>query len=415
MAKTRIFISHSSHQQETRERLRAICDRLTEQGFNVLVDYDVIKSGDQWRQRIHASLAECQAAAVLFDREALDSPWVLKEATILAWRNSLEKNDFTLMPILLDDVNRNELKTTEYSPLLLSEIQHVSSNSIKDIVAEISKIPAGLETPTLFDQLTTRIADQLESTGSRTLEEVAASHFPSAQFTHGESRKCKFADLLARKIFSEGPACLSVAIGILDSFGGSLSDSVASRILELVEPLWVEADAAALIPEANLRSSGFRDLAFCSRRQNTFYSFTAESYIKRGYQISNRWQILKVEEPDQEDPVKSISFIMCCDMREKTPSLYNFDEDDIQDFINNGFSEPLFVLLPWIPGKDILEELREQYPKVTFLMYTAKREAEHGPLFPGARYVKPELSEDIENRAFSATVSKEVLINKLRN
>src|ERR1017187_5155766 len=121
---TKLFVSHSSHADASRTRLRTVCQKLENAGFFVLVDYEEIKSGDAWRDRIHTSLAECQAALILFDEEALNSPWVLKEATILSRRRALEKDSFRLFPVRLGSVAKDDLETKQFAPLLLNEIQH---------------------------------------------------------------------------------------------------------------------------------------------------------------------------------------------------------------------------------------------------------------------------------------------------
>ena len=55
-----------------------------------LVDYTELGPGVGVASSLHEMMAECQAAVVLLTEHAVKSAWVLKEATILAWRRSLD-------------------------------------------------------------------------------------------------------------------------------------------------------------------------------------------------------------------------------------------------------------------------------------------------------------------------------------
>src|SRR4051794_21042953 len=66
--------------------------------MTVLYDKREITTGDEWRLRINAMLAGCDAAAFLLTDDALTSKWVLKEANILLWRRSRSR-DFRVLPV----------------------------------------------------------------------------------------------------------------------------------------------------------------------------------------------------------------------------------------------------------------------------------------------------------------------------
>src|ERR1700694_2670824 len=104
MAKTRVFVSHSSKGADAAKRLDDVHSGLQGRGYDVLMDICDIRSGEEWRQKIHRMLAQCHAAVILFNQDAIDSRWVLKEATILAWRHALERPAFKLLPVRLGDV-----------------------------------------------------------------------------------------------------------------------------------------------------------------------------------------------------------------------------------------------------------------------------------------------------------------------
>src|SRR5689334_2751713 len=91
----KVFVSHSSPDDASKARLKAFCKALSDKGYAILVDYEQIASADDWRKNIHEMLAECHAAVILFSRAAVESQWVIKEATVLEWRQSLD-DDFRL-------------------------------------------------------------------------------------------------------------------------------------------------------------------------------------------------------------------------------------------------------------------------------------------------------------------------------
>jgi hypothetical protein len=87
MKKRRLFVSHSSRSDRDRERLKTICQKLTDLQYHTLVDQSGdIPVGSDWDLHLNEWMAECHAAVILFSQDALHSDWVQKEAAILCWR-----------------------------------------------------------------------------------------------------------------------------------------------------------------------------------------------------------------------------------------------------------------------------------------------------------------------------------------
>src|SRR5678816_1440915 len=100
-----IFVSHSSKDNDlTRDFCQALraevagestCDPVVDYeklpDYDVLVDINELQAGRPWPKQLHEWMARCHAAVLLLTPNAVKSPWVLKEATILAWRLSLDK------------------------------------------------------------------------------------------------------------------------------------------------------------------------------------------------------------------------------------------------------------------------------------------------------------------------------------
>src|SRR5580765_3494129 len=147
----RVFVSHSSIDIDL---TRTVCEQLAAPDDAVgcrcqpLVDYTELKPGIEWSLRIHEMMAECQAAVVLLTAPAVASPWVLKEATILTWRRSLDPS-FSLFvardPAAVTDAR---LDAERFGPLMLPMIQQVRGTDAAIVSREVRR---GLKTLALPD------------------------------------------------------------------------------------------------------------------------------------------------------------------------------------------------------------------------------------------------------------------------
>ena len=80
---------------------------LKAKGLDVWLDKRNLEAGGLWREGIHEGLGSCDGAVLLLSTEALESGWVLKEATILTWRFFLGSR-VRIVPILLDPCDFRE-------------------------------------------------------------------------------------------------------------------------------------------------------------------------------------------------------------------------------------------------------------------------------------------------------------------
>jgi TIR domain-containing protein len=104
----KVFISHSSRADPFAGEVReAVCGGL--QGHQVFVDMVVLRPGDEWRAVLYEWLAECHAAVVLVNREALSSAWVKREVSILLWRRALGV-PLTIVPVIIGDLRTQDLR-----------------------------------------------------------------------------------------------------------------------------------------------------------------------------------------------------------------------------------------------------------------------------------------------------------------
>jgi hypothetical protein len=82
----RIFISHSTDKDDAtgRQRLNAVDAALkgAPPGHDVLLDIKRLEASFEWRAELDEWMTTCHAAVLLLTPKALESPWVLKEATM---------------------------------------------------------------------------------------------------------------------------------------------------------------------------------------------------------------------------------------------------------------------------------------------------------------------------------------------
>ena len=67
----KIFISHSSKSSFASKVRDGVYAALTQKRFEVLLDKERLEPGDRWRAKLHRWLATCDAAVLLFSRDAV--------------------------------------------------------------------------------------------------------------------------------------------------------------------------------------------------------------------------------------------------------------------------------------------------------------------------------------------------------
>src|SRR5215218_8076320 len=145
----RIFVSHSSSDnaftKQVCEALRGdsagqpscapVVDYEELQDYDVLVDVNELEAGKPWPKQLHGWMARCHAGLLLLTPNAVKSSWVLKEATILAWRLSLDKH-FSFFTVRFDEVSDADLTAGGFDPLMLGQIQALATRDAAAIAAE---------------------------------------------------------------------------------------------------------------------------------------------------------------------------------------------------------------------------------------------------------------------------------------
>jgi len=164
----KVFISHSTSRDEYGRWVReALCQGLRDRGYEVLVDADGLRSGDEWRPRLYCWLRECRAAVVLLNRAALESDWVRREADILMWRRSFN-GSLLVLPVLVGDVTAEDVREAGFGDLSEVQMTHQVPTTAS---LKLSPSEAALEILDRFPDLPRHEDDDLVS---RWVEDIAA-------------------------------------------------------------------------------------------------------------------------------------------------------------------------------------------------------------------------------------------------
>src|SRR5262249_27925971 len=91
--------------------------------FSVLVDYDEIQPGQDWRSLINVWTGACDAAVALISPDALNSDYCRHEWSNLSFRRSLSEN-FIVIPVFYK-VDPEELRKQKYDPINFRAIQGI--------------------------------------------------------------------------------------------------------------------------------------------------------------------------------------------------------------------------------------------------------------------------------------------------
>ncbi len=285
----RIFVSHSAKEPDEQQALDALVASLEDAEFTVLVDRlpGRLQPGIEWRREIHTWMASCHAAVVLLSKNALQSDWVLKEATVVAWRRSLDK-DFVLIPILLDPVRRADLEGGPFRPLALNELQFGKPGAMEEVASRLETVrQADLRLPS--DAWIKRLALDLsqievlgDQTGAKVIDDAAVAAHVDLEWIPTVTRS----ERLARRLIYLDTSDVERAVE-------SLADvvprgEVLDRLIDGLKPVWVDPLAAAPIPDVAAQPGGVRAVAIRSQD-----AWVGEMYLLRAGCGLSTWRICR--------------------------------------------------------------------------------------------------------------------------
>jgi len=417
-ARMRIFISHSTAKDDPggQRRLDAIDAAL--QGVapapalvlhEVLLDKRRLEPGFEWRAELDEWMALCHAAVLLLTPKALQSPWVLKEATILAHRAALDKQ-FLLFPVLLDGLTRDQLKASIFSPLYLDAIQRVAGTQPDQIAAAVHTQLAKFGKPpdTRLDLLVNALAAQLKAAAEDDgLEEISLKLTSNPlQLDSATTRARRAARVVALAVVTgKLGKYQSLRDVINDLLNAGLSKEAAERVLNLTGPRWVDPEAAAALAEVAARNAAGqvdeqgRAISWSTAINGDLLpTFTALQYVQRAY-VPDAMEFISLDGGEGDLRFEELVQRLRNEIRRKRRWL-GISDAKVDGLVAN-LNIPFFVLLPPpFPDPELLDALQRRYPKLTFI---GEESAEHvaNRKFPG-RVVAlvPALDSNAEDDAF---------------
>jgi hypothetical protein len=395
----RVFLSHSSHEEGSLERLCELAAAL-ETGPNrveVLVDREQIEEGTRWRKMIDGMLTECEAAVILITEDALESPWVLAEATLLRARYDREtRPQFPLLPVVVD-VGENELKTHRlWHPVALDEIQYVE-NTAPSALAERIKARLAQHAPARrspMDRIVKDIVGVLSNaTLNLPLDDVAQALGPVPLRVSGAAER--FAYAIARwMIAQQPPALMAVADQMLD-LGEGFPPEDAHRILQRLVPLWVEVPAASTLLRPAWNRPECRSVALVCRHPDP----TLEHYVTRAHMPRRQPKPLVLNNVTGGDQFEDIARQLRDAARGRFPEMADTAADD--DELDNRLattSAPITVALELPDDDEVVEELQSRYRALTFIFFLRGTGGAARRRVSGVEWVEPPHSLDLERQ-----------------
>jgi hypothetical protein len=364
--------------------------------FDVFLDVrGGLNPGDIWQNGLHKALGHCAGAVILLSPEALDSGWVLKEATILSWRVFMG-DALKVVPVGLG-VSQAELVEKGFGAVNLDAIQWVNVpdatdayriDAVNKIVAAIEAIPASaLGQAGWANKAEQWIAEFALLLRGAVPQGLEARYLPEmrravsiADDTEGRFDTNPFLNIAAQVLTANPNQVLKLLNG-----AGTPAKAGREAMQEKVGPLWVNLGAA---------------LPFATRSErvvaiDTGSTAFAQDYIRRAHFTRVAADRVLVPSDVNDGVFAGIMENIKRYLKGYLPIDNATDLDnDIQD---NGAA--YVVLGPGLARPDVLDELTRSYPQLTLVALTGPNwRARLGAWADRVLLLRPLLQPDEEQR-----------------
>jgi hypothetical protein len=363
-------------------------------------------------------MATCHAAVLMLTPKALDSWWVLKEATILAHRAARDPK-FLLFPALLDGLTRTQLVANKrFSPVYLEAIQRIAGTEPAEIAEAVLRHLGTLASApvTPFDSLVEALTVRLKGADEGQLEKICTriTGAPIA-FQTSDKRHERCAHEVARAIVtgSRGQySALSDLIGALITAG--LSKEAAGSVLTLAAPLWVDAEAATPLADVGARNvkatldAAGQPTSWAAAINGDYVPFTTKMYLRRAFLPDLMTPLINLHGGESERRLEDLSARIREGAR-VVPTLHALDDAKIDARLGR-ITKPYFVLLPApFPDPELLTALQRRYPKITFIGAAEADQLVQDGLGERVVPLRPPVDPNREEKAFDEVSDAELL------
>ena len=362
----RVFVSHSS--QEDQAVLTAIADAIeARKDLTLLMDTELLEAGDPWRARINLWLRACDAAVLVLSEKALQSPWVVYEASVLSHRKG--NSDFLILPVVLRDPEGK----------LLSD-RRLDAQNIKAIQAIIADDPATIARRVLDalpkdagERPIDRIVDQFEiilDTVPPALLKRAADKLHTKLPWAPELDDDKIRLFVEKLVGAKTEEAAAALVQLSGHFKKHDPDRI-QEMVNLVAASWINPKALTLLPEVSKAVWG-RAVALNAELQTT-----AKTYHVAASVTDNSWHFI-ASGPDatgkgNDEPVASPLAQDICELVEQDLCAYiKCTADELSDLLATQSVVHTFVVGISAVGftDGLIEEVEKKFPHVTFFFIT---------------------------------------------
>jgi len=365
--------------------------------LEVLWDRNLLYAGENWREKLYPCLGESHAAVILLSEGALFSHYVSLESMVLMWRKVLQP-DLLLIPVYFGKVDENRLKDclSPFYGIGLEDIQGVKHRG-NDATA-IAEIRTRLEAIAELGPLTS----------------IAMLHKLAALLAGGNEEAIKTAAEALGVVLTEWGAAKALQLalsvvsrGLGDSLNAlnkiNLDNQRRLQVVRLLAPAWVNAKAAAEIMRSGLLNAGKPVLVINGNRVQTVEHYVSKAWA---HAWEPSWPIVKpvplsdgMGTGTLKEAVLRTFWMKFMDTTGESWS-EQCANDALEVIRARGQArQPVYVLFERTDGLDLDEvaQLQSELKEVTVL-YLAKQQP---PRLDGFLEMKPELTLDVENSAFT--------------
>lgn len=408
----RVFVSHSTWPKpdlgpklqsqvaahaEFRDEL---CRQLKVNGIEVVVDKD-IPVGRHWREFLFDGIAECQAAIILVNEQALyHSPWVDTEVKILGYRAFTENKDFCLIVVPFGGVTGTQItEHAAWEPIAIRDLQMLPRQGLdvsdkeavgkvfRQIVQVLEQLDEAISDNSVSGWLVSRLAallefevDDLREIGKRLRADTADVHNASVLRRR-----------VAHALYRSGPTAIA---DLTANPRCRLKAADLGEIVNILRTYWIDMTASVGLL-ACCQGATSRKLVAINGRESRF---TPQAYLSQVWHLLPPGSIIEVEPTgDVVDQVYDTLFErLDKPLRIKFRNPENVPRQDIIAFFNarlsSAYALPVFVVFLQKGGgavQDVTTDILETFPNIHVIVCTGT-EPGMAILPPNVHMLKPE-------------------------
>ena len=404
MTRPRIFLSHASADRDLTDVVAAHFPD-DDPDYELLLDSRRLEAGWQWESYLHEWMARCDAGLLLLTGIAVERDYVLKEATILAWRMSLDP-DFRFYvardPGVVDDAM---LAAHRFTPVNLERVQAITTLDAEVIADTVRTGLAGQVPPqTPFDKLVNKLAGLLANAGSQAIADIAEHLDVIKEWRPAAEQRTRDVQAIARALFcgklgdyGQVPGAPDVhAPRGLHALISDLVDTTLAEdlkvILRMLAPHWVDGDSAgkcALLPQHQPRRAVGVNGKFIAK-------YTAQVMVDRGHlDKASAYRVLDVGGANAggfvDHYTSQIRLAYAAQpgfswLEELTPE----EQDD-----RIKADRTRYVVIPPPPEPSDLDLLLDRFPSINFVVWTGET-LERDDTLTRVDWAEPPVDIDVE-------------------